>query len=232
MRTPEGGEPDDILTEVVATDRRVRRRRPMDFRSGSASPAIVHARSHHVGRERLEEVDRARGRGAVREGARTRHPLRQRRGCRRVRRGALRRGEGRRRARDPHDARHRDRISAFIYDGVLVPNTELGHLEIDGRDAEIARVVLRRRSASRSSWKEWATRLQRYYSHVEFTLLARPLHRRRRRLEAPRGVPAAAQPATADRPGVHCATTRASSARRHSPYTSDSGPLRAFIAFR
>ena len=26
--------------------------------------------------------------------------------------------------------------SAFLHDGVLVPNSELGHLEIDGHDAE------------------------------------------------------------------------------------------------
>ena len=32
--------------------------------------------------------------------------------------------------------------SAFLYDGVLVPNTELGHLEIDGHDAETPRRVL------------------------------------------------------------------------------------------
>ena len=29
--------------------------------------------------------------------------------------------------------------SALVYDGVLVPNSELGHLEIDGHDAESAR---------------------------------------------------------------------------------------------
>ena len=26
--------------------------------------------------------------------------------------------------------------TALVYDGVLVPNSELGHLEIDGKDAE------------------------------------------------------------------------------------------------
>jgi len=56
--------------------------------------------------------------------------------------------------------------SAFIYDGVLIPNTELGHLEIDGVDAETkASAVAREREGI--SYEEWAVRLQRYYSHVE-----------------------------------------------------------------
>jgi polyphosphate glucokinase len=57
--------------------------------------------------------------------------------------------------------------SAFIYNGVLLPNTELGHLEIDGRDAE-RRASNAVRERSRLSWKRWASRLQRFYSHVEF----------------------------------------------------------------
>jgi polyphosphate glucokinase len=56
--------------------------------------------------------------------------------------------------------------SAFLYDGVLVPNTELGHLELDGADAEhrAAYSAMERESLS---WEQWAGRLQRYYSHVE-----------------------------------------------------------------
>ena len=57
--------------------------------------------------------------------------------------------------------------SAFIYNGVLVPNTELGHLEIDGREAE-RRASNAVRERSRLSWKRWGSRLQRFYSHVEF----------------------------------------------------------------
>ena len=37
--------------------------------------------------------------------------------------------------------------SAMVYDGVLVPNSELGHLEIDGHDAE-------KRAASSAKEKE------------------------------------------------------------------------------
>jgi polyphosphate glucokinase len=56
--------------------------------------------------------------------------------------------------------------SALIYDGVLVPNAELGHLEIDGFDAETrASGVVREREDL--SYAVWAKRLQRYYSHVE-----------------------------------------------------------------
>jgi len=56
--------------------------------------------------------------------------------------------------------------SALVYHGVLVPNSELGHLEIDGRDAE-SRAASSVRDDKNLSWPEWAERLQRYYSHVE-----------------------------------------------------------------
>jgi polyphosphate glucokinase len=56
--------------------------------------------------------------------------------------------------------------SALFYNGVLVPNSELGHLEIDGRDAE-HRAASSVKDEKDLSWQEWAERLQRYYSHVE-----------------------------------------------------------------
>jgi len=57
--------------------------------------------------------------------------------------------------------------SAFIYDGVLIPNTELGHLELDGDDAEHwAANSAREREGL--SFAQWAERLTRYYRHVEF----------------------------------------------------------------
>lgn len=57
--------------------------------------------------------------------------------------------------------------SAFIHDGVLIPNVELGHLELDGHDAETqASAVARERLGL--SWEEYSERLQRYLSHVEF----------------------------------------------------------------
>lgn len=56
--------------------------------------------------------------------------------------------------------------SALIVDGTLVPNTELGHLEIDGHDAE-TRASSAQKDLQELSWKKWAKRLQRYYSHLE-----------------------------------------------------------------
>ncbi len=56
--------------------------------------------------------------------------------------------------------------SALLYDGVLVPNSELGHLEIDGHDAE-DRAAGNVRDDEKLTWQEWAERLQRYYSHIE-----------------------------------------------------------------
>ena len=56
--------------------------------------------------------------------------------------------------------------SAMIYRGVLIPNSELGHLEIDGHDAE-TRAAASVKDKENISYPEWAKRLQRYYSHVE-----------------------------------------------------------------
>lgn len=56
--------------------------------------------------------------------------------------------------------------SALFVDGTLVPNTELGHLEIDGHNAE-SRAASSAREREELSWKAWAGRLQRYYSVVE-----------------------------------------------------------------
>jgi polyphosphate glucokinase len=59
--------------------------------------------------------------------------------------------------------------SAMIYDGVLIPNSELGHLQRANhkRDAEFyaAYSAMERESLS---WAKWAKRLQWYYDHVEF----------------------------------------------------------------
>jgi polyphosphate glucokinase len=57
--------------------------------------------------------------------------------------------------------------SAIIYDGVLVPNAELGHLEIDGKDAE-RRASYSAKERGRLSFRRWAVRLQRYYGQLEF----------------------------------------------------------------
>jgi polyphosphate glucokinase len=56
--------------------------------------------------------------------------------------------------------------SAMVYDGVLVPNSELGHLEIDGHDAE-SRAANSAREREELSWEQWAERLTRYYRTVE-----------------------------------------------------------------
>ena len=56
--------------------------------------------------------------------------------------------------------------SAFIMDGVLVPNSELGLLEIDGELAE-KRAANSARERENLSFDEWALRLTRFYTHVE-----------------------------------------------------------------
>lgn len=56
--------------------------------------------------------------------------------------------------------------SALLYDGVLVPNSELGHLEIDGHDAE-SRAAASVKEEKDLSWHAWAERLTRYYRTLE-----------------------------------------------------------------
>ena len=56
---------------------------------------------------------------------------------------------------------------AMVMDGKLVPNAELGHLELDGYDAE-TRASAAAREREQLSWEDYAARLQRYFSHVEF----------------------------------------------------------------
>ena len=56
--------------------------------------------------------------------------------------------------------------TALFNDGVLVPNTELGHIEIEGEDAErIASDAARKRE--NLSWKAWAARFNRYLQTLE-----------------------------------------------------------------
>lgn len=56
--------------------------------------------------------------------------------------------------------------SAIIYDGVLVPNSELGHLEIDGHDAE-SRAAYSAKERDDLDWEQWTKRLQKYYDVVD-----------------------------------------------------------------
>ncbi|MGY0492047.1 polyphosphate--glucose phosphotransferase [Streptomyces sp. WG-D5] len=56
--------------------------------------------------------------------------------------------------------------SALFSEGVLVPNTELGHLELDGHDAE-KRASTKAREDHDLSWEHWAHRVQKYLAHVE-----------------------------------------------------------------
>jgi polyphosphate glucokinase len=58
--------------------------------------------------------------------------------------------------------------SALIHDGILVPNVELGHLELDGHDAETQASASAREKIDMPFQEYAETRLQRYFSHVEF----------------------------------------------------------------
>lgn len=56
--------------------------------------------------------------------------------------------------------------TALFHDGVLVPNLELGRMELDGAIAE-ERAGNAAREREGLSWQEWAQRLSRYYDHLD-----------------------------------------------------------------
>jgi polyphosphate glucokinase len=56
--------------------------------------------------------------------------------------------------------------SALFTGGVLVPNTEFGHIEIRGKDAE-TRASERGKEAHGWGWKEWAHRVDEYMQRME-----------------------------------------------------------------
>jgi polyphosphate glucokinase len=59
--------------------------------------------------------------------------------------------------------------SALFTDGVLVPNTEFGHVEIRGHDAE-TRASERAKELHDLSWGKWAGRVDEYLQHIEAML--------------------------------------------------------------
>lgn len=56
--------------------------------------------------------------------------------------------------------------SAVLHDGVLLPNTELGHLEVRGKEAE-QRAAASVRERKGLSWQEWASRLSEVITVVD-----------------------------------------------------------------
>ena len=56
--------------------------------------------------------------------------------------------------------------SALFIDGRLVPNTEFGHIEIRGKDAEKRASELARETKD-LSWGSWAGRVDEYLEHME-----------------------------------------------------------------
>jgi polyphosphate glucokinase len=59
--------------------------------------------------------------------------------------------------------------SALFTRGVLVPNTEFGHVELRGHDAE-SRASERAKNLHDLSWGKWAERVEEYLRHMEALL--------------------------------------------------------------
>lgn len=56
--------------------------------------------------------------------------------------------------------------SAIFIDGILLPNTEFGHVELRGKDAE-HRAAARVKTEKDLSWKEWSARVDEYLQYME-----------------------------------------------------------------
>lgn len=56
--------------------------------------------------------------------------------------------------------------TALVHDGRLIPNAELGHIEIDGHDAE-SRAAASVRERKDLSWEDWAKRVEKYLRTLE-----------------------------------------------------------------
>lgn len=56
--------------------------------------------------------------------------------------------------------------SAVFIDGRLVPNTELGHLELHGHEAE-KRASTKAKEDHELSWQQWSHRVKKYLAHLE-----------------------------------------------------------------
>ncbi len=57
--------------------------------------------------------------------------------------------------------------SGLFCNGILVPNTELGHLRLHGDKAE-AYAAASAKKRDNLTWRDWAGRVQEYLDHVEF----------------------------------------------------------------
>ena len=90
--------------------------------------------------------------------------------------------------------------SGLFHDGTLVPNTELGHLELDGHKAEhrAAAVV---RDREKLSWKEWGRARRPLPRARRVPVLARSVDHRRRRQPQGRQVAAVRRRGRRDRRG-------------------------------
>jgi polyphosphate glucokinase len=90
--------------------------------------------------------------------------------------------------------------SALFTDGVLVPNTEFGHIQVDGHDGE-KKASAAAKDRDELSYPQWAKRVDRYPRRPRGGRVAGPDHRRRRGEQEGAQVGAAAVDPHPRRPG-------------------------------
>ena len=110
----------------------------------------------------------------------------------------------------------------MVNDGVLVPNSELGHLEIDGHDAE-SRAANSAREREELSWEDWAERLTPYYRNLEMLFSPDLFVVGGGVSKDVRRVPARCSTSTPRSSPRRCATGPASSAPRSTPPQAGGG---------
>ncbi|GAB2515671.1 polyphosphate--glucose phosphotransferase [Paramicrobacterium agarici] len=166
--TPEGARPDDVIEAVATLFERLSTEDIADAPLGVAFPAVV---KHGVTMSAANVSDEWIGLGAEKlfEDALSRDISflndADAAGLAELRYGA---------ARDVRGVTLMTTLgtgigTAILSGGKLVPNVELGHIELDGKDAETTTSNAARERED-LSWSQWAQRLQRYYSACEVYL--------------------------------------------------------------
>ena len=164
VETPDGGRPNDIADVVAKVISQLSRQRP-SMAVGICFPAVVqHGRTMSAANISKEWIGLDADSLFSKRLGRSVHVLNDAdaAGVAEVRFGAAKRAKG----LTIMTTLGTGIGTALFMNGKLVPNAELGHLEIDGVDYE-TKAAFSAKEREELEWEEWASRLQVYYSKLE-----------------------------------------------------------------
>jgi len=167
METPEGGRPDDISKVVASIVRELRADK--DAPVGICFPAVVqHGVSKSAANVSKEWIDYDADAHFTETLGRKVHMLNDAdaAGYAEAKFGAARKQRG----LTIMTTLGTGIGTALLYDGKLIPNAELGHLPLNGIDAEKL-AAFSAKERENLTWEAWAERLQGYYSLLEALLV-------------------------------------------------------------